>query len=553
MTAEFTSSVDESILQQYVHLLETDPIAAEQLASTRPDLADLFLCLETLDLLSAQLADDRTIVQDIFKRPSDCQNPESTQSEDVDESERHRMNLPRAFGKFQLMEEVGRGGMGVVFKAEQGDLKRTVAVKMILGNHLAHPQNIKRFYREARAAGRLRHPHIVGVHEVGDIAGQHYFSMDFVNGENLAQRLRRAPLSNEEAIRILLPIAEGVEFLHCEGVLHRDLKPSNILFDEQGLPYISDFGLARILESDDSQTESGCLIGSINYMPPEQARGEAGSTTARSDIYALGAILFEMLTGRPPFQAATRIDTLLKVLRGNPPSPRSLNPQISPELQAICLRCLAFDQADRYSSAAAIVTDLRTLLKGEPLEFPQESWGSRLWRWARREPGLSVRLGGIGVAFLTLQGRWIYDGLNLGHHLRNLAILLVWGILAWLNQLYVRRKRQNDLSLSAMSVVDSLLLTALLTTADGPLGGLWSIYPLLIVTSGLFLRSIPVAVTTIATILSSLLLFLIHPDESTYSHYLLIHIVLLVLVGIIVDQQVKRIRILDWYCEQIRP
>ncbi len=555
MTAEFSPSTDESLLDQYVELLATDPSAAEKLAAARPDLADLFTCLRTLDLLSEQLSDDRTIVDDPSISPEMINEGEVTQEYSAERRrEAGSSVLPGLgeFGRFQLLEEIGRGGMGVVFRAEQVDLKRTVAVKMILGNHLAHPQQVKRFYREAKAAGKLRHPHIVAVHEVGDVNGQHYFSMDYIGGENLAERLRRGPMSNEEAIKVLLPIVEGVEFLHSQGVLHRDLKPSNILFDERGTPYISDFGLARLLETDDSQTESGCMIGSINYMPPEQARGETGSTTPRSDIFALGAMLYEMVTGRPPFAAPTKLDTLLRLLQGEPPLPRSINPGISPELQAICLRCLSHDQNDRYPSARELAEDLRRLLKGEAIQIPREGFFTRAWKWARREPALSSRLGGITLVFIIIQARWMYDGFDLRHHLQNIAILAGWGAAAFVNQYFARRERYAEWSQSAMSIVDCLLLTAILSVAAGPLGALWSIYSLLIVTSGLFWRTVPVIVTTTTAILCSVVLYWIHPNETTYGHYVLIHIGLLILVGTIVHQQVKRIRVLDRYCEQLR-
>lgn len=560
MVDEFTPNSDESVLDKYVELLATDPAAAERLAGSRPDLGDIFSCLRTLEILSAQLSEDRTTVDDPSIFSGEEEDPDATRAEAVGDQSLTGFGALaglREFGRFQLLEEIGRGGMGVVFRAEQVDLHRTVAVKMILGNHLAHPQQVKRFYREAKAAGKLRHPHIVGVHEVGEINGQHFFSMDYIGGENLAQRLLRGRLAGAEAMRILLPIAEAVEFLHQNGVLHRDLKPSNILFDERGTPYISDFGLARLLETDESQTESGCMIGSINYMPPEQARGESGSTTPRSDIFSLGAVLYEMVTGRPPFQGPTRIDTLLRLLQGEAPLPRTLNPEISPELQGICLRCLARDQKDRYPSAAALADDLRRLLRGESIQIPQAGAVAKVWRWARRVPALSSRLGGIALVFVIIQARWMYDGFDLRHHLWNLAILGGWAVAAFANQYFAARERSARVSdavwwQSGMSIVDCLLLTAILSVADGPLGALWSIYTLLIVTSSLFLRTVPVIVTTVTSVACSLILYRIHPDESTYGHYMLIHVVLLALVGTIVYQQVKRIRVLDRYCEQIR-
>jgi serine/threonine protein kinase len=272
----------------------------------------------------------------------------------------------RYFGDYELLEEVARGGMGVVYRARQLSLDRIVAVKMMRPGLLATDAEIRRFYTEAKTAARLQHPNIVAIHEVGEFDGLHYFSMDFVGGPSLAELMRDRQLSAMEAARCVQVLAETVQHAHSQGILHRDLKPSNVLMDESERPRITDFGLAWRLEGDTGATTSGSVMGTPAYMPPEQASGQNDRLSPASDVYSLGAILYELLTGRPPFRAATTLETVRMVLEEQPDPPRSLNPSISPDLEAICLRCLAKEPAKRYDSAAALASDLAAFLAGEP-------------------------------------------------------------------------------------------------------------------------------------------------------------------------------------------
>jgi serine/threonine protein kinase len=272
----------------------------------------------------------------------------------------------RYFGDYELLEEIARGGMGVVYRARQLSLDRVVAVKMMRPGLLATDAEIHRFYTEAKTAARLQHPNIVAIHEVGEFDGLHYFSMDFVAGPSLAALMRERPLSAKEAAKCVQVLAETVQHAHSQGILHRDLKPSNVLMDASERPRITDFGLAWRLEGDAAATVSGTVTGTPAYMPPEQAAGQNERLSPASDVYSLGAILYELLTGQPPFRAATTSETVRLVLEEQPVPPHRLNPAVTREIAAICLRCLAKEPADRYVSAAALASDLARFLSDEP-------------------------------------------------------------------------------------------------------------------------------------------------------------------------------------------
>jgi serine/threonine-protein kinase len=295
--------------------------------------------------------------------------------------------LPRTFGDYELLGELGRGGMGVVYRARQKSLRRIVALKMILRGDLATPTDLARFQAEARAAARLEHPNIVSVYEAGQNDGQAYFSMQYVEGQTLASLMTGGPLRPHDAARYLAAVARAVHFAHEQGVLHRDLKPSNVLIDRDGRPHVTDFGLAKTWKSElptrgePAQrsgmplTVSGAIIGTPAYMAPEQVSNSRGKPSPASDVYSLGVILYEMLTGRPPFQGATPVDTLLLVLDQDPVRPRLLNPKVDPDLELICLKCLQKEPELRYASAAELAADLEAFQQSEDVSV--RSWGLR--------------------------------------------------------------------------------------------------------------------------------------------------------------------------------
>jgi hypothetical protein len=273
----------------------------------------------------------------------------------------------RSFGDYEVLAEIGRGGMGVVYRVRQKSLNRVVALKMLLPGSLASAADLERFKTEAEATAGLRHPNIVTVHEVGECDGAHYYSMDFIDGVSLAQRLSGAPLPGRVAARYVGAVARAMHHAHQHGILHRDLKPSNILIDRQDEPHVTDFGLAKRLHADRGQTRTGAVLGTPGYMAPEQAGGRVKELGPATDVYGIGAVLYECLTGRPPFQAETAMSTMQMVMEHDPAPPSLLNPNVERDLETICLKCLEKDPANRYATAEAVAEDLRRYLDGESI------------------------------------------------------------------------------------------------------------------------------------------------------------------------------------------
>jgi eukaryotic-like serine/threonine-protein kinase len=334
------------------------------------------------------------------------------------------------FGDYELYEELGQGGMGIVSRAREIKRGRMVALKRLLRGTASAPADLERFRVEVHAAAGLAHPHIVPVFQVGEHDGQPFFTMQLIEGTTLARRLADGPMPAQEAARLLATVCKAVDYAHGRGVLHRDLKPSNILIDRGGNPYVSDFGLAKRLDVDPSLTPSGAIVGTPSYMAPEQA-GTAGSRhreplSPAADVYSLGAILYHMLTGRAPFQAATPVETLLLALEHDPIAPRVLNPRVSPDLEMIALTCLQKSPALRYQSAAAMAADLEAFLHGEPVSARSaslralaarlmgethhtpvlENWGLL---WIYHSIALLVFFGAANWLYLSgMRARWPY-------------------------------------------------------------------------------------------------------------------------------------------------
>jgi TolB-like protein/Flp pilus assembly protein TadD len=294
------------------------------------------------------------------------------------------------FGDYELLEQIGRGGQGVVFRARQKSLNRTVALKVISLGQWASKAHLKRFRLEAEAAARLEHPGIVPIHEVGERDGQCYFSMKFIEGGQLDEVVRRTPISIREAAELIARVARTVHYAHEHGILHRDIKPGNILLDRNGEPHLTDFGLARLVEADSTVTGTLEVLGTPSYMAPEQAAGNNAAVSSNTDVYGLGAVLYQLLTGQPPFAGGTTYETIRLLLDTEPRPPRLLNPKIDRDLSTICLKCLEKDPKRRYSSALALAEDLERWLKHEPIQARRTGIFARGKKWVRRNPSIAV-------------------------------------------------------------------------------------------------------------------------------------------------------------------
>jgi serine/threonine-protein kinase len=300
------------------------------------------------------------------------------------------------------MGVLGRGGMGVVYKVRQLSLNRLVALKVVRLGEWSSEAERQRVRNEAEIVAQLDHPHVVPVHEVGETAGHLYFSMRLAEGGSLADHLDRFAAAPRAAARLVAEVARAVHHAHQRGVLHRDLKPSNILLDAEGRPHVTDFGLAKRIEGDSSLTQSGALVGTPSYMAPEQASGVKAALTTATDVYGLGAVLYALLTGRPPFQAETALDTLLLVREREPVPPRQINARVDRDLETISLKCLQKDGARRYGSAEAVAEDLERWLVGEPIQARRAGLRERVWKGIKRRPALAALAAVVTVALAGL-------------------------------------------------------------------------------------------------------------------------------------------------------
>lgn len=539
------------LLDRYVaalHAGATDRCA--RWLSEYPQLRDMAHCLDALDQFSSVRV-DAGLAHTINFSPD--VHVAATMAPGAGCSDSGFQAVPAGdFGKYELLEEIGRGGMGVVYRARQRDLNRIVALKMILSSRLAADEDVKRFYREARAAGSLRHGNIVGIHEVGEIHGQHYFAMDFIAGKSLAAVTKSGPVDPEWAARCLTTVARAVQFLHDHGIVHRDLKPSNILVDAAGDAFVTDFGLAKVFSEQDDRTQTGVILGTAGYMPPEQAAGRTSAISFRSDIYGLGAILYEMLTGRPPFREDNQLNTILQVLESEPTLPNRLNPRIPPELERICLKCLEKDPERRYASAAALADDLDRFLRCEPIEARPAGLVDRARRWLRRESGLAARLAIMAVVAVIMQAWHLIDGKPFGYHLNIKIAFGIWALMAFVFQWFLRREKTAEFARLAWAVTDPIFLTYVLRHAD-EIGPILVGYPVLITASGLWFSVRNVLVSTVGCIVCYVLLLLMRHDPTGEPHYPFIFITALIVMGSAVAFQVYRVRTLSRYFEQTRP
>jgi serine/threonine protein kinase len=354
------------------------------------------ICLKCqfLGRQNTQITISRSSVDDVTRRPvrdshEDIETPtalfDNANSPPLPDASAPESTV-RYFGDYELLNEIARGGMGVVYKARQVSLNRLVALKMILAGQFASEADVKRFYVEAEAAANLDHPGIVPIFEVGEHQGHHYFSMGYVQGISLADKIAQSPLPPRESARLLQVITKAISYAHQRGVVHRDLKPANIILDMNGQPKVTDFGLAKRIEVDSSLTGTFQLLGTPSYMAPEQASGKTSEVGTLADVYALGAILYCLLTGRPPFHSANRMDTLRQVLDNDPIPLRQLNPSIPMDLESICMKCLEKNPNRRYRSAIALDKELALYLEGQPITAQPLDSLTLGAKWYQRQP-----------------------------------------------------------------------------------------------------------------------------------------------------------------------
>jgi serine/threonine-protein kinase len=541
---------DFDALDDYLQRLHAgEAVDREAFLKEHPELASAVKCLDALENL-APPADEKTSVG-----KTGSTFPEIVAS----------VVFPRCFGSYELLGELGRGGMGVVYKARQRELDRVVALKMILQSHLASPEHVRRFQAEAKAAAKLRHSHIVQIHEVGQLDGQDFFTMEYIEGESLAQRLADRQPEIPDAVRIVAAIARAVDHLHKHGVVHRDLKPSNILLDANGDPYLTDFGLAKVfLESDGNRTATGVIAGTPSYMAPEQAAGRTKDIGPAADIYSLGAILYELLTGQPPFTADNPLDILLDVLSGDPLLPRRINPKIARPLELICLKCLQKTPGDRYLSAAELADDLDRFARGEPPLVRPPNVAQRFWSWTRRQPALASRLIGLGLFWIVDFTNYMLGigGVTPTFHLHISIVFAVWMTASIACQQILKRRPWSFPARFAWGTLDALLMfVVLLFIGDGAASPIILGYVLIIVASGLWFRVRYVWFMSALSLISYGILIVdfyywrpqLHDAKTAGFDRHVIFIVSLILLTAIVAYLVQRVRMLSSFYGQKLP
>lgn len=515
------------VLDDYLHALQSgDDARAARLRQEHPRLAGWSDCLHDLDALAVTL----------------------TTGEPASESGQ-LPGLPRYFGSYELLEEIGRGGMGVVYRARQVGLERQVAVKLLSAGALASAEQRRRFLVEARLAAKIRHPSIVAVHDAGDLEGQPWCAMDLVEGDDLATRIRSAPLGVRDAVQIVAQVARAVEHLHAGGVIHRDIKPSNVLLDVAGVPHLADFGLARGDTGD--ATATGAIIGTPASMAPEQASGRNDLVDTRTDVYGLGTVLYEALCGRAPFGGATVIDTLLDVIERDPLPLRHFAPRVPRDVERLCLRCLEKDRDHRPPSAAFVAQELERWLAGGRIDAGDGGPVHRVARLVRRHPAAAFRLLGIVGTLVTVAARCAVDPSMLPFYLPVMAGLVSWGALSafwervgegWLHtRVDGKSARRAAMAKFGLVLTDVVSVTALLVLVHGTATPLVAVYPLLVAASGLWLDRRVVRAVTVACLAAYGTLLAVSPEQVRW-HVATIFAVLVAVTAAITDFQAARVR-----------
>ena len=517
---------------------------------------------EREDCLAELCGDDRPLRMDVTAllqsyekaggflehSPELKKEPDAERTQSAETAQQHAFaqinQFPFPFGDYELLEKIAEGGMGVIYKARQVGLDRIVALKMILSGQFAGEESIHRFYLEAESAGGLDHPGIVPVYEVGCYQGQHFFSMAIVKGENLIPRIQARDMGFREAARLVKNIAVAVQAAHHQGIVHRDLKPGNILLNEQREPRITDFGLAKKISGGSDMTATGVVMGTPNYMSPEQAAGKEVSSA--TDIYSIGSVLFALVTGRPPFEAGSQIETMIKLLHEQPPRLRRINRAVPRDLEAICLKCLEKEPADRYSSAGELAKDLQRFLSGEPAQAKNDL-ARRVRKWTLREPALAAHVGATVFMISILVFNYLWFGGGFANHRQmmwsNIGFLTVWALTVWMLQKFQNKWHTRSVFYYLWAIINPVFLTAILSQNSSPRGSLLSLYLLLIVTTCFYRRVELVVVATLTSLIGYFVLiqFYFSEAELVSKGYLLVSGVTVFVTGVLLSLLTLRI------------
>ncbi len=445
------------------------------------------------------------------------------------------------FGHYLLLGKLGDGSQGVVYRATDLRLNRVVALKTLRAGALATESERARFQIDANALASLDHPLVVPIFDVGDVAGMPYFTMRLIDGDSLSDRIDQYKGDFQRIGRLLATIARTVHEVHGRGILHRDLKPSNILLDRSGTPHVADFGLALRPESDQQFDRTGVIVGTASYMSPEQAQGKVRDLTPATDLYSLGAILYELLTGQPPFRAKTTMETVVLVLERDPVPPRQLWSEIPRDLEQICLKCLEKDPSERYPSTEALADDLDRFGQGEVVDAQRLSPWSRIRRWYRREPKLAFGLFGL-AGIQSLVCLHLLTGQDQDHNWSVPILLVFWAVLKFAFQHLSRFKRLGRYIPPAWIITDMILYTIALYLVDGVTSSLVVGFPLLIALAGFWARADLVWIATGFAIAGYSGLQFVCTTDGSSNHFPDIVIAAMLIIGISVAHQVKRLR-----------
>lgn len=460
------------------------------------------------------------------------------------------INPPREFGDYEILSEIDRGGMGVVYKARHRRLSRLVALKLIRSGELASAEEVERFLSEAEAAAALSHPGIVPIYEVGTLHGLVFYTMAYIEGQSLAGVVAEGALDPIEAARIVHKLCDAVQYAHEEGVYHRDLKPANVLINANGHPVIIDFGLAKFAHRDNALTATGQILGTPAYMAPEQATGRASDIGPESDVYSMGAILYFLCAGQPVFSGPSPFDVLIQVLDRRPPAPSKFNKHIDRQFDHICLKSLEKKRSDRYPSARALAGDLHRILTDQPVDTGYKSAWQRVQNWWQREPILAAHIVGIGVTTLIVAVAYNLRG-EISTQFRYRMLLLVsWLVMSVGLQYWVYLARWRDFAILSWLFIDVTIFTTLIAFADEPRSMLLIGYPMMVVASSLFYqRKYAIVTTVLCSVGFALLGWLFPKDDFVKPDFSAIFICGLIVINLCVLAMIRKFRGLSRFYE----